>query len=330
MKRDRWTEGDVLALPTGQEHDYFDRKSGQLFEDLNHFREELAVQASAFANSGGGHLVLGLLDDGVTFDGVPRMRGRTPTREWIEQILPQLLDYPLQDFRVHTVLRADQSTIPSERDVVVIDFGDSAAAPNQTADSRIYYHRVGGHSRRASHFYLETLRSRLTSPLLEVSLHEVRLRSAFRVRGRPFLDLALVARVRNNGRVAAYHWAVSMEYNLETRMRGREELYYFDRAKFPTRQGRAGGLALDRTLLPTLSADQDFDFGLYLWTQAAVGGGIEPYSAEIHALMSNFSVTLRAISETSVGPSTEWRLADVTDFVALTGAASSAGDIGIT
>jgi hypothetical protein len=121
---------------------------------------------------------------------------------------------------------------------------------------------------------------------------------------------------------------VSIEFDEQTRMRGREDDYYFDRAKFPTRQGRSGGIALDQTLLPTLSADQDFDFGLYLRTEAAVGGGIDVYSAEIRALMANASVTLRAISETSVGSSTVCRLADVTNFPALTARASNAGDIG--
>jgi hypothetical protein len=29
VKRENWTEGNVLALPSG-EHDYFDRKSGRL------------------------------------------------------------------------------------------------------------------------------------------------------------------------------------------------------------------------------------------------------------------------------------------------------------
>src|SRR5262245_39228840 len=123
-KRDHWTEEEVLALPKG-EHDAFDRKGGQLLSDPN-FEEKLGKALSAFANSGGGHLLLGVQDDG-TFDGVPAMtkKGRTTTREWLEQKIPALLDYPLQDFRVHEVVPSLPTGIPGGKVVIVIDVGDS-------------------------------------------------------------------------------------------------------------------------------------------------------------------------------------------------------------
>lgn len=47
--RERWTEAEVLNLPTG-EHDYFDRKAGRLLDD-GHWRTILAKAVSALANS---------------------------------------------------------------------------------------------------------------------------------------------------------------------------------------------------------------------------------------------------------------------------------------
>src|SRR5436305_8341074 len=108
-KRERWTEDDVLALPSG-EHEYFDRKSGVLLNDRRKFEENLSKALSAFANSGGGHLLLGVRDDG-TFDGVPRLIGRQSTRDWIAQIAPNLVSYPLQDIRAHEVDPSSPSTI---------------------------------------------------------------------------------------------------------------------------------------------------------------------------------------------------------------------------
>src|ERR671923_1957965 len=58
VKRERWTEPEVDALPAG-EHDYFERKSGQLFQDTGELLGALAKTVSAFANSGGGHILLG-------------------------------------------------------------------------------------------------------------------------------------------------------------------------------------------------------------------------------------------------------------------------------
>jgi len=151
----------VLALPP-REHDFFDRKSGRLLNDSS-FREDVAKALSAFANTGGGHLVLGVQDDG-TMDGLPPLKGRTPVREWLEQIIPNLLSYPLQDFRVHEVIPATPSAIPPGQSVIVIDVGDSMLAPHQTADTKIYYHRSGGHSVRAPHIYLEAIRGRQRFP----------------------------------------------------------------------------------------------------------------------------------------------------------------------
>jgi hypothetical protein len=92
---------------------------------------------------------------------------------WVEQKIPQLLDYPLADFRVHTVIKSDPSRIPDGREVVVIDVGDSAAAPHQSKRDKIYYRREGGRSVPAPHFYLELLRQRLTNPTLEFTLKKI-------------------------------------------------------------------------------------------------------------------------------------------------------------
>jgi hypothetical protein len=161
IKREKWTEEMIFALPSG-EHDFFDRKSGLMLNNAD-FRKNVAKALSAFANTGGGHLVLGVQDDG-TIDGVPRLKGHTLIREWLEQIIPHLLSYPLQDFRVHEVVPATPSAIPSGQVVIVIDVGDSMLAPHQTADTKIYYYRSGGHSVGAPHIYLEALRSRQRFP----------------------------------------------------------------------------------------------------------------------------------------------------------------------
>jgi hypothetical protein len=52
VKRERWTEPEILAFPAG-EHDYFDRKAAAFLEH----REAIGKAVSAFANSGGGHIL---------------------------------------------------------------------------------------------------------------------------------------------------------------------------------------------------------------------------------------------------------------------------------
>jgi hypothetical protein len=161
IKKDRWTEDMVLDLPPG-EHDNFDRKAGTLLTDSGR-RDTLAKALSAFSNSGGGHLILGVADDGM-IDGVPPFKGKTRTRERVEQLIPDLLSPPLQDFRVHEVEAATPSNIPAGQVVIVIDVADSMLAPHQTSGTKIYYCRSGGHSVPAPHVYLEALRGRQRFP----------------------------------------------------------------------------------------------------------------------------------------------------------------------
>jgi hypothetical protein len=52
---EQWNEQEVQALPAG-EHNYFDRKSGLLFDDLTaraNLYDTLSKAVSAFANTGG-------------------------------------------------------------------------------------------------------------------------------------------------------------------------------------------------------------------------------------------------------------------------------------
>lgn len=168
MKKERWTESEVLSLPSG-EQDYFERKSGALIRDSD-FHEKIAKAISAFANSGGGHLIIGVRDDG-SIDGVPRNHKgrRTSTKDWLEQVIPNLVSYPLQDFRVHEVEPEIPSIIPANAVIIVIDVGDSLMAPHQSASSKIYFHRTGGRSQPAPHHFLEALRGREKYPSQKIA-----------------------------------------------------------------------------------------------------------------------------------------------------------------
>ncbi len=156
---------EVLLLPL-DEHDYLERKAGALLTDKD-FDKDMAKAVSALANSGGGYLIFGQQNDGV-FDGLPEKQGRTPTREWLEQKLPILVSYPLQDFRIHEVEPGTPTIIPTSKIVVIIEISDSSLAPHQSVKDNLYYHRVGGHSKPAPHFYLEMLRGRARFPSPQV------------------------------------------------------------------------------------------------------------------------------------------------------------------
>jgi schlafen family protein len=270
LKRERWTEAEVDALPA-REHDYFERKGGRLYGQ-RHFDEHVAKALSAFANSGGGHLVLGVQDDGVP-DGMPLTHGGASMRDWIEQKVPPLLDHELHDFRVHQVVPSATSRIPVSSAVFVVDIGDSALAPHQSRVDHVHYHRQGGRSVPASSFYLELLRQRLTAPSLEFQLASARPLQGARREPGPLVVLLLSFLVRNEGRVAAYKWRMRMT-TADGLPSGRIEDVYPEPPAFPQEVSQGGVAIGDITILPGDSIACEKKIAIQLRPNPATGSGI--------------------------------------------------------
>ena len=297
VKRERWTEEEIIGLPSG-EHDYFDRKSGQLFDkasDRNNLYDVLAKASCAFANSGGGHLVLGVKDDG-TPDGVPPIfSGKTTTREWLEQKLPDFLDYRLADFRVHTVVAAAQSAIPAGRNILVVDIGDSSLAPHQSRRHMQYFYRSGSHSIPAPHFYLELLRQRLTNASLDFKLLSVNPESAWLHEGAIILRIDALFLIENTGRIAAYKWALIPRAFQHTST-DRDADWFF--SGIPGSTGRATSLRVDDTILLGASLTEQKTFGVRLRPATKDEHGMRE---DLEKLFATMLLTLQLATETSPG-----------------------------
>ena len=301
QKKERWTEAEVVALPPG-EHDYFDRKSGKLLLKSD-FRHDLAKALSAFANSGGGHLILGVSDDGK-FDGVEPSKGNTPTREWLEQIIPQLLDNSLEDFRVHEIEPSSPSSIPHGEVGIVVDVGDSILAPHQSRPSTTYFYRVGGHSKPAPHHYLEALRNRLVGPALKAEVVNADLQNAYLLDGRIFVHARLRFKVTNVGRVVADRWELVVE-EFENRHPQRITDYYCYDDDFPERPSKDLRSSGDMYILPSLDREQIHDIGVHLYDFEG-----RRYPGDEHAIKNNLvnmaaelRIVYRVVSEISRGES---------------------------
>jgi Putative DNA-binding domain len=302
VKRLEWTEDQIASLPTG-EHDYFERKSGALFDatDRNPLYDTLAKAASAFSNSGGGHLVLGVRDDG-TFDGAPVViAGRTKTRDWLEQKIPDLLDYRLGDFRVHTAIPSAPTQIPAGRELIVIDFGDSALAPHQSTRAHTYYYRSAGRSVPAPHFYLELLPQRLTSPVLDFKLSGLDY-DAWEHEGTIVLRVEAKFSIENTGRVAAYKWALQFRQAMVVTERGED---YFIGGALPGASSHASSIRIDDTILPGCTLTETKIFGLRLRSPHNEKGLRE----ELETLLQPMKLTLQLATETSPGATKELEIA---------------------
>lgn len=306
LMRDLWTEEDITML-AAEEPDTFDRKSGGIMQKSpDDLYDALAKAASAFSNSGGGTLILGVADDG-TIDGVDATRGKTSMKDWLEQKLPGLVTYPLSLFRVHTVQRSKVSAIPKDKVVIVIEFGDSPLAPHQNARDKKYYHRAAGRSEPAGHFYIELLRQRLTSPSLAANITGVAVHSANSHQGRTFLETSVRFLVRNEGRVAAYKWELAVR-NIENPYLfvGGEQTIFVHRSNFPLKSSRGSYISVDDTILPGCATQKDVDVGFWLPTGASADWAVDD-------LMRSTVFKVQIATETSPGEHKSFSLADAVD-----------------
>jgi len=158
-----WDEEYVInRIPPG-EHDWVEFKGRRGLDlTLSNVKEsdvlkELAVQLSAFANTGGGTIVYGISDAQAgqareVDNGGVALNIKGGTKEWLEDVIPTRLEYELTDFNVYVITENHGGqTVDDGRGIFLIQVGDSEAAPHQSRSDMKYYARVGGKSRPIGH-----------------------------------------------------------------------------------------------------------------------------------------------------------------------------------
>ena len=293
--KESWHENDILNLPLEENSDS-ERKSGKLFDDRNEFEKTVSKAISAFSNSGGGHLILGIDDEGKP-DGLPENVGRTSMKDWLEQKIPHLVDYQIRDFRVHTVIKSTQTKIPENKVVIVIDIGDSALAPHQALDKK-YYYRVAGRSDPAPHFYLELLHQRYKSPTLDYDLDKIEIIEASEIEKGMFIVLQLNYLIKNSGRIAAYKWAL-FPREIKYSCKGCNDDYILNRSNFPTNKFRSSGIPFgDNTILPGGLFRKEILMGVILRPSSNNRNDIKE---ELINMLKDFELRSQLATETSPG-----------------------------
>ena len=242
------------------------------------------------------------------------LKGNTRTREWLEQLVPNLLSYPLANFRVHEVEPAIPTAIPQGRVIIVIDVGDSVLAPHQSPlNNYAYYYRAGGHSIPAPHFYLETLRSRLVSPVLEPRLTQVQYVNVHRVQpnGFFFIELKMWFEIKNTGRIAAYKWSLQLNH-FKGCPDDSKENHRFNYMNYPAGPQGQDNHRIDATILPSLGMREVLSFGIILrienTTPETVSNGFN------RLLPPSLIADYRVVTETSAGESVQTPFAEVLDY----------------
>ncbi len=176
---------DVISLIPGTEDERWECKSGAIL-GKGDFRAELAKQVSAFANSGGGHIVFGVTDT-LIIDGCSDVQGRQSTHDYLSALVNECVENHIAGFRIRPFTSSDGKSI------YVVEVPDSLDAPHQSRADYRYYYRIPGHSKPAPHFYLELLRNSKRKCRVEIA--RTTIDSVFATGDR--LQLSVCVSVRN-------------------------------------------------------------------------------------------------------------------------------------
>lgn len=209
----RDTDDLLRDLPLSENVEW-EFKTGKIILHMDHFRDELGKQVSGFANSGGGYLAIGIADKTLSIEPCDRFHKGESTKDWLSKLVSTCVEYSIRHFDIHEIPVAGD---PSHA-VFVIEIGDSPTAPHQSKTNQVYYWRIDGHTKPAHHFYLELLRNRLSSVILEIvdvkissfnapEIHEVELSHRLQPR-RTRINFVLHIAVKNTSKQFAQTWGV--------------------------------------------------------------------------------------------------------------------------
>ncbi|MEW6250680.1 MAG: ATP-binding protein [Planctomycetota bacterium] len=122
--------------------------------ETRELRREISRSASAFWNSGGGLLLIGVDNDGHVDGGIPDCVGRQPVREWLELALQGV--QPTAEYAIRLFGADTTAKLSSNKIVAALEFGRSHLVPHMADDGRFYV-RAGASSKPATQFLVEAL-----------------------------------------------------------------------------------------------------------------------------------------------------------------------------
>lgn len=166
--KETWTENDVLELikngtPESLTLDY---KRIDSLGNNDKKKNELSKDVSAFANSAGGTLIYGVIEDKnvpISIDG--GVDPKVITKEWIEQVINSRIQRRIPNILIHQIPLSVSNNV-----IYVIDIPQSHQAPHMAADKK-FYKRFNFESIPMEEYEVRDVSNRISTPNLNLELH---------------------------------------------------------------------------------------------------------------------------------------------------------------
>lgn len=167
-EQDTWQEADLLQLVSegADESLELDFKESGALQKTDGKKRDLSKDVSAFANSAGGTLVYGIIEDQETHVASALDDGFDPTeisKEWIEQVINSNIQPRISGVRIHAV----ELVTHNPGNVAYVVTVPRSSTAHQAADKR-YYKRYNFESVRMEHYEIIDVLNRAVGSELEL------------------------------------------------------------------------------------------------------------------------------------------------------------------
>lgn len=165
-----WDESDLLAMVANevQESLELDYKRSDALAKTDKAKNEISKDVSAFANSAGGRIIYGVVEQGHKPIGLDA--GSDPaeiTREWLEQVINSTIQQRIPGVRIKAI------SLSAGGQAFVVDIPRSETGPHQASDKR-YYRRFEFQSVPMHDYEVRDVAGRATNPALDLEWSRVR------------------------------------------------------------------------------------------------------------------------------------------------------------
>lgn len=246
-----WDEDDLLTLiQTGVEESLeLDYKGSPSLSNTDGSKNEISKDISAFANSSGGTIIYGIIENKQTRKPEAIDNGVDPkeiSREWLEQVTHSRIQRKIDGVRIKQV---DLNKASPGRVAYVVYIPQSHRAPHQAYDKK-FYKRYEFQSVPMEEYEIRDVSRRQENPDLSIILE---LSTGILVNfteGEPFSNqLKLIAKIKNYSPEPAYHSIVYLYIDVSLRVAVPEGASWYQTEKIiPTPSGDERVISLQHNL----------------------------------------------------------------------------------
>lgn len=236
-----WRESDLLALVASGEKEslILEYKACDALGISDGKKNELSKDVSAFANSAGGTIIYGIVENGHVPTNLDIGFDRSAfTKEWLEQVINSRIQRRVDGIVINEV---ELSTTAPGRVAFVVAIPQSARAPHQAHDKR-FYKRFNFESVPMEEYEVRDTSRRGEVPDISVSF-AAQIGGSTTTQGSdtPLLSIAITATIRNDSPTPAEYCVITVFVDKRLAMSGSPSEF----RKVAAQQLSLGGAIID-------------------------------------------------------------------------------------